>query len=142
VWARTRQVEDQQTADDLIVMVALLHKLLATPEGKRVLKKSFKGKTYDVGKLFGLNSPEFDIGMLLVNGEITRQVALIQLQKQLAEGRDMHPDRKTLKTILDDIEEHCVTFYREAEVLTGLGGMDIPDAEALLAKILGFKRDR
>lgn len=142
ILCRTGQMQDHQAADDMLVMVALIHKLLSTPEGKRILRKSYKGKSYDVLKSFPPPSPEFDIGMQLLNGLISRDDAITQLRDQLNTGRDLQPDYKTIKSILDDILSYCAVMMNEFDLMASFAGLDDEAIDALGQDILPFQPKR
>lgn len=106
-------LKDDPVIDDYIVVVALLQKLLNTPDGKRALHRNYKGKTYEVLRDFGIPSPEMDIGMRLVYGIINREDALRQLKYQLYVIRQLDPDLKTIKRILDDLEQYAGLILKQ-----------------------------
>lgn len=124
--------------DDMLVVSALLHKLLATAEGKRVMRRNYRGKHYTPER-YGFPSPEMDIAMELLHGLISRKSALEKLTKQLADHRDEHPDRKTLETLLNDLEDHADFFLRNMSLIAadrGWDGRDVAHLGDIFAEIM------
>lgn len=122
ILVRTGQMQDGPGVDETIIAAVALERLKHTKDGRKLLGLKASNKVYNA-KDFPLDSPKLDIGRRLISGELTQPEALAEL-RTLLDAADIHPDPKTLKQLLRDIEDEAHTLREALAHLMRAAGWD------------------
>jgi hypothetical protein len=122
VAVRTGQMENMPGMDATYIAAVALQRLIDTKDGRRLLGIRKSNKVYNV-KDYPLASPRLDIARRLGMGVITQPAALEELRADFAKA-DIHPDPKTLKQILRDLEDEACNVRIGLEELLRAAGWD------------------
>ncbi|GMU50618.1 MAG: hypothetical protein AMXMBFR31_28440 [Candidatus Desulfobacillus denitrificans] len=143
ILARTGQIKDDLPGvDDTIIAAVALERMMNTKDGRKLLGIKASNKVYNA-KDYPLDSPKLDIGRRLICGELTQPEALDALRALLA-AADIHPDPKTLKQHLRDIEDHAHVIRESLAHLMRVAGWDgsASGLQDTFAAIIGNKGAR
>lgn len=143
ILVRTGQMKDLPGVDETIVAAVALERMLNTKDGRKLLGIKASNKVYNA-KDYPLDSPKLDIGRRLICGELTQPEALDALRALYA-AADIHPDPKTLKQHLRDIEDHAHDIQESLAQLMRVAGWDgsasgLPDTLAAILKSKGARK--
>lgn len=140
VLVRTGQMKDGPGVDETIVAAVALERLMHTKDGRKLLGLKASNKVYNARDI-PLDSPKLDIGRRLISGELTQPEALIELRALLS-AADIHPDPKTLKQYLLDIEDQSHDIQASLRHLMHVAGGEGTAAQlgAALAALIQGKR--
>jgi len=135
VLVRTGQIKDLPGVAETIVAAVALERLMHTKDGRKLLGLKASNKVYNARDI-PLDSPKLDIGRRLIAGELTQPEALAAL-RALLDAADIHPDPKTLKQYLRDIEDQAHSIQDSLRHMMHLAGWDGTEAglRAILADI-------
>lgn len=119
---RTGQVEESEGDHETIVAGMALQRLMNTKDGRRLLGIKASNKVYNA-KQYGPKSPHLDIARRLGCGEINREQALSELSDLLAKAQ-IFPDKKTIATLLQDLEDMALELRTDLEYMLRVAGWD------------------
>lgn len=122
VGVRTGKMEVAPGMEATVVAGVVLDKLMNTTDGRRLLGVRATNAVFNA-KDEPPNSPKLDIARRMILGEISQPQALVEL-KNLLSGADIHPDPKTLKKLLRDLEDEAHSLMEQLDVLMRAAGWD------------------
>jgi len=122
VGVRTGQMANAPGMEATVVAGVVLDKLMNTTDGRRLLGIRATNAVFNA-KDEPVNSPKLDIARRMILGEISQPQALIELKNLLSDA-DIHPDPKTLKKLLRDLEDEAQSLMGQLDYLMRVAGWD------------------